>query len=354
MVTNNTNITLPHEVGDIDADFLTRALASNYAGTAVDTVEITDEHQGSGSTFRLALTYADNPHGLPPSVYLKGNFITHGYTTQAAFRGETAYFAEFASRLRSSVNQPVGYFAGMDDAGQALVLIEDLTRRPVTFNDCEAPLTVDQVADGVEQLAAMHATFWSVALSSHAWMSDQSALAPLMMYFVQPEHFDDYINRERAAFLPDSLTDRARIATALAAMFDSDELAAKTLCHGDAHLGNTFLDAEGRIGFLDFQAVGRGPYIWDVTYFLTGALAPEDRRSAERDLLDHYRDALRKHGVDDAPGRDAVFLAHRQHMMHGYLNILTPVEMQPDRFAVSMGQRFAMAMEDLDTLGSFD
>ncbi|BBZ14961.1 hypothetical protein [Mycobacterium branderi] len=41
-------------------------------------------------------------------------------------------------------------------------------------------------------------------------------------------------------------------------------------------------------------------------------------------------------------------------MMHGYLNILTPVEMQPDRFAVSMGARFTSAMEELDTLGSFD
>jgi hypothetical protein len=31
---------------------------------------------------------------------------------------------------------------------------------------------------------------------------------------------------------------------------------------------------------------------------------------------------------------DEAFLAHRRHMMHGYLNILTPVEMQElDTFA---------------------
>lgn len=61
---------------------------------------------------------------------------------------------------------------------------------------------------------------------------------------------------------------------------------------------------------------------------------------------------LRRQGADEVPDLDAAFLAHRRHMMHGYLNILTPVEMQPDRFAVSMGQHFAAAMEDLDTLGS--
>jgi hypothetical protein len=109
---------------------------------------------------------------------------------------------------------------------------------------------------------------------------------------------------------------------------------------------------KGRLGFYDFQAMGLGPYVWDVTYFITGALHPDDRSGNERDLLQTYLDGLRQAGVADVPTLDDVFLAHRRHMMHGYLNILTPVEMQPDRFAVHMGARFVAAMADLDTLGS--
>jgi hypothetical protein len=89
----------------------------------------------------------------------------------------------------------------------------------------------------------------------------------------------------------------------------------------------------------------RGPYVWDVAHFLTGALSPDDRREAERDPLGEYVEDLRSHGVD-APPLDDVFVAHLRQMMHGYLNILTPVEMQPDWFAIDM--------DDLDTLSSFN
>lgn len=84
---------------------------------------------------------------------------------------------------------------------------------------------------------------------------------------------------------------------------------------------------------------------------MTGALI-EDRRALERRLLDGYLDELRAHGVTDVPSRDDAFAAHCRQMVHGYLSILTPVEMQPDRFAVAMGKRFATAMEDLGTLDS--
>jgi len=137
-------------------------------------------------------------------------------------------------------------------------------------------------------------------------------------------------------------------------MFESDEVLPTALVHGDAHVGNTFRAPACKLGFSDFQAMGQGPYIWDVTYFVTGAMNPEDRSNFERELLSLYLDELRRNGADEAPSFNDTFLAHRRQMMCGYLKILTPVEMQPVRFAVSMGIRFAAAMDELDTLGSFD
>lgn len=286
-------------------------------------------------------------------MFLKGNFIDHGYTCAAAFAGEARYFHHVAPFLTDSVRQPVAHFAAIDETGQAIVLLEDLTLRGARFGDCEQPLDVDTVADGVRQLAAMQGRFWQGnGLQEFEWLTDIASVAGLMRFLVQPEHFDDYINRERAGFLTPALRERVSIEAALQAMFEAHRALPTALVHGDAHLGNTFRDRDGNLGFCDFQAIGRGPYIWDVTYFITGALDPRDRRASERDLLELFLGELRRNGAEDVPSLDDAFLAHRRQMMHGYLNILTPVQMQPDRFAVAMGTRFATAMDDLDTLGS--
>jgi aminoglycoside/choline kinase family phosphotransferase len=286
-------------------------------------------------------------------MFLKGNFIDHEFTSAAAFAGEVNYFSDIAHRLTDVLTQPAAYFAETDEHGQAIVLLEDLIARDVQFGDCEHTLSVDTVADGVRQLAAVQARFWKGAgLEGADWLVDVSTVATLMQFLVQPEHFEGYISRERARFLSAPLRNQERIEAALSAMFDSDRALPKSFVHGDAHLGNTFCDADGKLGFCDFQAVGLGPYIWDVTYFMTGSLDPEDRSRAERDLLSAYLEELARNGVEDPPSFDETFLAHRRHMMHGYLSILTPVEMQPDRFAVSMGARFAAAMEELDTFAS--
>ncbi|WP_375483432.1 phosphotransferase [uncultured Mycobacterium sp.] len=352
---SETSVELPCRLDDIDSVFLTSALRQRYPDTRVGAVEIADLRQGSASSLRLLIDYANNPHDLPPTMFMKGNFIDHGFTSAAAFAAETLYFSNIATTLSDVVTQPDAYFAGLGANGQAIVILEDLARRDVRFGDCDEPLDIDAVADGVRQLAAMQGRYWrGRRMQSFEWIEDIAAVASLMILLVQFDHFNDYIARERARFLPEHLRDRLKIENALRAMFETDKALPHALVHGDAHLGNTFRDSAGNIGFCDFQAVGRGPYIWDVTYFMTGALTPEDRAASERDLLKLYLDELRVHGADDVPSIDAAFLAHRRHMMHGYLNILCPTEMQPDRFAVAMGQRFAVAIEDLGTLESFD
>ncbi len=355
MIDSDGTAALPKRLEELDAEFVARALSRGFPETRIAAVEIADLRQGSASSLRLRIQYADNPHRLPPTMFLKGDFVDHEFTSAAAFAGEVLYYEYLAETLIDAVHQPRAYFAGMDDVGQAIVILEDLGMRGVRFGDCEEPLDVDTVADGVRQLAAMQGAFWRArGLDVHERVTDVASVAQLMSFLVQPSHFDDYIERERAGFLGGALRDRGRIESALHEMFATDTDLPQALVHGDAHLGNTFREPSGELGFCDFQAMGRGPYIWDVTYFLTGALTTEDRRNSERDLLALYIEELRRTGAEEVPSLDAAFTAHRRHMMHGYLNILTPVEMQPDRFAVSMGRRFAAAMEDLNTLDSFN
>ncbi|MCV7235192.1 phosphotransferase [Mycobacterium branderi] len=303
---------LPGKLEEIDASFLTAALSARYPGTRVGGVTLADLRQGSASSLRLRLDFADNPHGLPQLMYMKGDFIDHDFTSAAAFAAEAHYFHHLADKLSDAVRQPRAYFAGVDEQGQAIVLLEDLGLRGVRFGDCEQPLDVDTVADGVRQLAAIQGRFWrGHGLERFDWISDVTSVAALMQFLVQPDHFDDYINRERARFLSGPLRDRQRIEAALQAMFESDRALPTAFVHGDAHLGNTFRDPAGKLGFCDFQAMGRGPYIWDVTYFMTGAMNPKERSRFERDLLSLYLDELRRNGADEIPTLQDAFLAHR-------------------------------------------
>src|SRR3546814_3619924 len=76
---------------------------------------------------------------------------------------------------------------------------------------------------------------------------------------------------------------------------------ARTLLHGDTHLGNIYLLPDGRAGLLDWQLVVRGHHMHDVNYIVTTALSIGDRRNHERDLLAYYLDRLKAHGVAAAP-----------------------------------------------------
>jgi Ser/Thr protein kinase RdoA (MazF antagonist) len=198
---------------------------------------------------------------------------------------------------------------------------------------------------------AIDAGFVTAALAEvFPWLGRISDIVAIMRFLVSPDHFARYIGRAVEG-IDTRLTDQDTVAKALEALFATDSTLPQTLVHGDAHLGNTFRERDGRPGFLDWHFVRHGAYAWDVTYYLTGALTPEDRRNAERDLLKLYRAELAARGVD-APSADDLWLAHRRHTLHGYLSLFVPAESQPEEFALTMGERFAVAATDLDMLGA--
>jgi hypothetical protein len=90
-----------------------------------------------------------------------------------------------------------------------------------------------------------------------------------------------------------------------------------TVIHGDAHVGNVFLDGAGRPSFVDWQTAQRGPWYLDVGYHIASALTVEDRRRTERDLVGHYLDRLRVGGVD-VPSWDDAWLGVRRGMVQGF------------------------------------
>jgi thiamine kinase-like enzyme len=84
-----------------------------------------------------------------------------------------------------------------------------------------------------------------------------------------------------------------------------DTAGPRCLLHGDAHVGNLYLDEQRRPSLVDWQLVQSAPWYLDVGYHLGCTLNPAERRRSEWDLLAHYLDRLRAEGVDDPPsGRE--------------------------------------------------
>lgn len=83
-----------------------------------------------------------------------------------------------------------------------------------------------------------------------------------------------------------------------------------TLCHGDAHVQNTFVveassngrgrshSRDGECGFFDFQLSLRASWCRDVSYLVATSLSPEERRLHEDELIEHYLTLLRAAGGD--------------------------------------------------------
>jgi aminoglycoside phosphotransferase (APT) family kinase protein len=137
---------------------------------------------------------------------------------------------------------------------------------------------------------------------------------------------------------------------ALAAAIDTPP---HTVMHGDAHPGNVYF-RDGKAGLLDWQAVRRGHPGRELAYTLITSLTPEDRRTAQRDLLDDYRRALAAAGGPDLD-RDELWLRFRQGALYAYTATLITTGMggmQVEDIAMEGLRRSVAAIDDLETIAA--
>ncbi|MET0180928.1 MAG: phosphotransferase, partial [Novosphingobium sp.] len=130
----------------------------------------------------------------------------------------------------------------------------------------------------------------------------------------------------------------------------------QTVCHGDTHIGNTYILPGERAGLLDWQLTSKGFAIHDVSYALATALSVTQRREHERELLSYYRDQLRARGLRDGSAEDELWLEYRRAMVWGvYIGWLTtPVVNYGWEVTVLNHLRLMTAYEDLETARCID
>jgi aminoglycoside phosphotransferase (APT) family kinase protein len=126
-----------------------------------------------------------------------------------------------------------------------------------------------------------------------------------------------------------------------------------TVTHNDYRLDNILfgVDEDGTYAaVVDWQTVGTGPGIADVSYFIGAGLVPELRRAVERDLVERYVTLLAATGIDTDP--DDMWDAYRLTCPAGLVmavfasTVVAPGERSDDMF-LAMAERHALQMADL-------
>ena len=341
-------VPLPLLPAKITASWLTAALRQRRTQITVQSAVIEDVILGTSTKIRVRLVCTGaGAREIPSTVIVKGGFEAHSPTLREMYANEVRFYADIQEHI--PMPSPSSFFAGSDpDSHQSIVIMEDLRPLGVEFCHPLRPQNFDQVARRLETMAGYHAATWNsrefqpggrwhdIGSRFEAW-----GLA-FMRRYLAPETWAHYVASPRGAACSVELHDRfwmERVVEEFAA------LEAKRPCcmiHGDTHLGNLYIAADGMPGFFDAQ-VARAPWYLEVSYHIVCALDQATRPRWEAALLDRYLRALADNGVD-APSFDDAWLDYRRAIAYGLLVFLTnEVIFQTESVNTAYAARFSAA-----------
>jgi hypothetical protein len=349
---------LPLNLEEVTPGWLSTALQPRFPGAVVTSVSVGDITSGTATRLRLELTYNDVgcEFGLPPTMFLKSAF--HDWRAHLAQIGIYENDARFYEEVQPlvDVRSPLAFFAKWDksigEAGQFVLLLEDLDARGCTFGRATEPITPDKVREILAGMTGYHAPFWKgEGLQQFSWLQtplsfDRQAGSYKRLEADVPQRLE-----QRGHVMPAKLRDPDRLVEAFWANMEISAERWVTFVHGDTHLGNFYFEADGSPGQLDWQIVRRASFAHDIAYVMGSALTIEDRRSSERELLGWYLERLASRGVTDLPSFDEAFDLYRQHFAYGlYCWLINPSDMQNEDVNLAHVERMSAAMVDLDSL----
>lgn len=338
---------VPATASDLSTEWLSEVLGAEVVG-----VEILDHAFATNQRVRIALTYAA-PGAGPASLFVKLAPLDPAHRKMIGATGmgvrEAQFYADIAPT--AGLRVPRSYGAATDDDGNFVLVLEDLAATGCKFSDGAWGVTADAAAVALEDLAQFHGRFADPAVraASAPWLATprprMDAATAQLMRSVLDEH-RDVLTPAYIAVGEMYVEHHARID-------DVWHQGPQTYVHGDAHIGNVFLD-DGRVGFHDWGLSRESTPLRDFSYFLTMTVDPEERRRAERDLLRLYLDALGASGGPEI-GFDDAWFVHR--VQASYTVVATFLAFMPSYLAgdgqalgVALRTRSELALEDLDVV----
>jgi hypothetical protein len=345
---------VPTGAADLTPAWLTAVLGGDGAG---EVVAVEAEPIGTGQvadSFRLRLTWAGGAG--PPTVAVKVTAASETSRQAAAatrtYEVEVGFYRDLAASL--PVRAPACHWAGYEAETCAYaVVLEDVA--PAVAGDQLAGCTVEEAALALQEAALLHGPRWGdPSLLDIGWLARHqagdgggggmggfaAALAP------------GFLERYAARLSPDvvALTERF-----VARITDPDRpLTAHegplAVVHGDFRNDNLMFGGP-RVVVLDWQTVGLGDALADVSYFLGGSLLPDDRRAHEESLVRNYWERLAGHGVD--LGWDDAWRRYRRNAFGGLTmaviaSMLVQRTDRGDEMFIAMAERAGRHALDLE------
>ena len=334
------------------ASDLTPAWLSDVLGAEVTGVAISDQASATNHRLRLQVTYAD-PGAGPASLFVKLPPLdaAHRELIGADSMGEreTRFYSDVAPS--AGLRVPRAFYSASADNGDFGLVLEDVVAAGGRFSDGSWGVTADAAAGALESLARFHARFEdpgerkAVAPWLDAPRPDWSELIAQLLLDVLDEHAD--------VLTPDYLAAGRIYAEHHHRINDEWDAGPRTYIHGDPHIGNVFMDGH-RLGFHDWGLSRASTHLRDVSYFLTMAVDPDERRRCEPDLLRLYLDNVRAAGGSDI-GFDEAWFNHR--VQAGYTVLATFLVFMPGYagpeaqvLGADLRRRSELALEDLETV----
>jgi hypothetical protein len=341
-------------IDGITPGWLTAVLGAHTGGASV--VSATTERVGTGQvadTVRLGLEW-DPPGAGPETLVAKVTAADETSRATAAmtrtYEIEAAFYNELAPTL--PVRAPRCYHAAHDpEAGTYAVVLEDLA--PARQGDQIAGCSLDEAGAAVLELVQLHAPRWAdPRLADLPWLDrhddDGVAGSTALLHTLA----DGFLARYEATLDPEV----AELVPRLMERVEGhllDRPRPWTVTHGDYRLDNLLFGGE-RVAVVDWQTVGHGPGLADLSYFVGASLHVEDRRAHERDLVQAYSEAMRSAGVDGLDP-DTCWAGYRRHTFSGLImavaaSMLVGQTDRGDEMFMAMANRHGRHALDLDAL----
>lgn len=324
-----------------DTAWLSSMLSIRWPDTKVEQATVVETLVTQATKVRLSLDLKDAAPDVPRNICIKGILTKTDVPTTASVV-ETIFYRDTASQL--AVKTPPCIYAGLAlTADNGVIVMNDIIAAGATFCTALNPLTPDQAAQCLDQLAILHAAGWQgLALFKEARAPrflDQIGAAPIM----PADRLQAMLDGPKGVPLPASIRDGARLQQAVGALAVQVRSEPGCLIHGDAHAGNIFFDDTG-FGLVDWQIFQQGEWAQDVAYHIAAVLTPEDRRIHERRLLDHYRTRLAAAGGPEIPA-DKAWLRYRSAMVYGYFLWIITQRVEP-AITLEFVRRLGLAVAD--------
>ena len=227
----------------------------------------------------------------------------------------------------------------------------------LVLDDIEGAVQGDQIKGcspaearlAIDAMAAIHApVIGDLGVGVSDWLNLDSPLTQDLHAALLPGFIERYEGRLRGEHIA--------VAERFVASHDAwidDDRPPLGLVHGDFRLDN-LLFGDGQVTVVDWQTVGWGPAMRDISYFLGNSLTTEDRRANEDELVRAYFDALVANGATNLEW-ETCWEEYRRQTFLGLLMVTMPAMVvertdRGDEMFMACFERVAQQILDLGSL----